>query len=162
MPSQDSVLPQPTYSEHLAQTMYTTGRKVPPQVAAAKGITACSKYYISWSPPSHCQLLGGQCAPLSQLILLNLYHTIRILIIILLHGLSSNGEKFGRELLETGKTSAGKTLVDLLPSARFIFPTAKWRRSSAFGRKKLPTARKHSCKGWQSRRARFESFFGER
>ncbi|KAI0876764.1 phospholipase/carboxylesterase [Hypoxylon argillaceum] len=57
--------------------------------------------------------------------------------IILLHGLSSNGQKFGRELLETGKTSAGKTLPDLLPSARFIFPTAKRRRSSAFGRKRL-------------------------
>ncbi|KAI1171375.1 phospholipase/carboxylesterase [Nemania sp. FL0916] len=56
---------------------------------------------------------------------------------ILLHGLSSNGEKFGKELLETGKTSAGKTLPDLLPGARFIFPTAKRRRSSAFGRKKL-------------------------
>ncbi|KAI0815625.1 phospholipase/carboxylesterase [Xylaria sp. FL0064] len=58
-------------------------------------------------------------------------------IIILLHGLSSNGEKFGKELLKTGKTSAGKTLPDLLPGARFIFPTAKRRRSSAFGRKKL-------------------------
>jgi predicted esterase len=57
--------------------------------------------------------------------------------IILLHGLSSNGEKFGRELLETGKTSAGKTFSELLPGARFIFPTAKRRRSSAFGRKKL-------------------------
>lgn len=57
--------------------------------------------------------------------------------IILLHGLSSNGKKFGQELLETGKTSAGKTLPDLLPGTRFIFPTAKRRRSSAFGRKKL-------------------------
>ncbi|KAI0542877.1 phospholipase/carboxylesterase [Xylaria digitata] len=57
--------------------------------------------------------------------------------IIFLHGLSSNGEKFGREFLETGKTSAGKTLLDLLPGARFIFPTAKRRRSSAFGRRKL-------------------------
>ncbi|KAI0100535.1 phospholipase/carboxylesterase [Nemania sp. FL0031] len=57
--------------------------------------------------------------------------------IILLHGLSSNGQKFGQELLATGKTSAGKTLTELLPGARFIFPTAKRRRSSAFGRKKL-------------------------
>ncbi|KAI1163060.1 phospholipase/carboxylesterase [Nemania serpens] len=56
---------------------------------------------------------------------------------ILLHGLSSNGEKFGKELLETGTTSAGKTIPELLPGARFIFPTAKRRRSSAFGRKKL-------------------------
>lgn len=57
--------------------------------------------------------------------------------IILLHGLSSNGEKFGKEFLETGTTSAGKALPDLLPGARFVFPTAKRRRSSAFGRKKL-------------------------
>ncbi|KAI1758221.1 phospholipase/carboxylesterase [Xylaria castorea] len=57
--------------------------------------------------------------------------------IILLHGLSSNGEKFGKELLETGKTKNGKTLPELLPGTRFVFPTAKRRRSSAFGRKKL-------------------------
>ncbi|KAI0141779.1 phospholipase/carboxylesterase [Xylariaceae sp. FL1272] len=57
--------------------------------------------------------------------------------LILLHGLSSNGEKFGKEFLETGTTSTGKTLRDLLPGARFIFPTAKRRRSSAFGRKRL-------------------------
>ncbi|RYP39671.1 hypothetical protein DL767_002052 [Monosporascus sp. MG133] len=54
--------------------------------------------------------------------------------IILLHGISSNGEKFGRELLETGTTSGGRTLPQLLPGARFIFPTAKRRRSSAFKR----------------------------
>ncbi|KAI8944529.1 phospholipase/carboxylesterase [Xylaria longipes] len=57
--------------------------------------------------------------------------------IILLHGLSSNGEKFGKEFLETGRTKSGKTLPELLPGARFVFPTAKRRRSSAFGRKKL-------------------------
>ncbi|KAI1166121.1 phospholipase/carboxylesterase [Nemania serpens] len=57
--------------------------------------------------------------------------------IILLYGLSSNGKKFGQELLETGKTKSGKTLSELLPGARFVFPTAKRRRSSAFGRKKL-------------------------
>ncbi|RYO87420.1 hypothetical protein DL764_008857 [Monosporascus ibericus] len=54
--------------------------------------------------------------------------------IILLHGMSSNGEKFGRELLETGRTSGGRTLPQLLPGARFVFPTAKRRRSSAFKR----------------------------
>ncbi|KAI0973170.1 acyl-protein thioesterase [Xylaria arbuscula] len=57
--------------------------------------------------------------------------------IIFLHGLGSNGEKFGQEFLSTGRTSSGLTLSALLPSTRFIFPTAKWRRSSAFGRKKL-------------------------
>ncbi|RYP14231.1 hypothetical protein DL765_006511 [Monosporascus sp. GIB2] len=54
--------------------------------------------------------------------------------IILLHGLGSNGEKFGRELLETGTTSGGRTLPQLLPGTRFIFPTAKRRRSSTFKR----------------------------
>ena len=57
--------------------------------------------------------------------------------IILLHGLSSNGEKFGTEFLETGTTSAGKRLPQLLPGARWIFPTAKRRRSTAFGRSML-------------------------
>ncbi|KAI0869591.1 acyl-protein thioesterase [Hypoxylon argillaceum] len=57
--------------------------------------------------------------------------------IILLHGLGSNGTKFGQELLETGRTSSGKTLPALLPGARFVFPTAKFRRSSAFGKQKV-------------------------
>ncbi|KAI1741678.1 acyl-protein thioesterase [Xylaria scruposa] len=57
--------------------------------------------------------------------------------IILLHGLSSNGEKFGKGLLETGITKNGKTLQELFPGTRFVFPTAKRRRSSAFGRKKV-------------------------
>jgi predicted esterase len=57
--------------------------------------------------------------------------------LILLHGLSSNGTKFGKELLETGITSIGKTLPQLLPGARFVFPTAKRRRSSAFKRSLL-------------------------
>jgi predicted esterase len=57
--------------------------------------------------------------------------------IILLHGLGSNGEKFGAELLETAIRSDGRILRQLLPGARFIFPTAKRRRSSAFRRSKL-------------------------
>ena len=56
---------------------------------------------------------------------------------ILLHGLGSNGEKFGKELLDTGKTSGGLTLAQLFPGAKFIFPTAKRRRSTAFGRSML-------------------------
>jgi predicted esterase len=56
---------------------------------------------------------------------------------VLLHGLGSNGEKFGTELLETGKSSNGESLKDLFPGARFIFPTAKKRRSSAFRRSKI-------------------------
>ncbi|GAP91707.1 putative acyl-protein thioesterase [Rosellinia necatrix] len=56
---------------------------------------------------------------------------------ILLHGLGSNGTKFGEEFLRTGKTSAGKTLPEAFPGARFVFPTAKRRRSAAFGRRKL-------------------------
>jgi predicted esterase len=53
---------------------------------------------------------------------------------ILLHGLGSNGEKFGSELLRTGISSEGRTLRDVFPGAKFIFPTAKWRRSSTFNR----------------------------
>ena len=57
--------------------------------------------------------------------------------LILLHGLGSNGEKFGSELMKTALCSDGRSLPELLPGARFIFPTAKRRRSSAFGRSKL-------------------------
>ncbi|OTA60286.1 acyl-protein thioesterase [Hypoxylon sp. EC38] len=56
---------------------------------------------------------------------------------ILLHGLGSNGHQFGQELLETGVCSDGKKLTELFPGARFIFPTSKRRRSSAFSRAKL-------------------------
>ncbi|KAK3302745.1 Alpha/Beta hydrolase protein [Chaetomium strumarium] len=56
---------------------------------------------------------------------------------ILLHGLGSNGEKFGRELIESGVCSDGRTLPEIFPGARFIFPTSKRRRSSAFGRAML-------------------------
>ncbi|WZH49712.1 Alpha/Beta hydrolase protein [Fusarium acuminatum] len=45
--------------------------------------------------------------------------------VIFLHGLGSNGEKFGRELIETGICSDGKSLPGLLPGTRFIFPTSK-------------------------------------
>ncbi|KAM3452788.1 hypothetical protein MY5147_006761 [Beauveria neobassiana] len=57
--------------------------------------------------------------------------------ILLLHGLGSTGERFGRELLDTAVTSSGKRLTDLLPHARFVFPTSKRRRSTAFGRSML-------------------------
>ncbi|XXH00870.1 hypothetical protein Hte_007221 [Hypoxylon texense] len=56
---------------------------------------------------------------------------------ILLHGLGSNGEEFGRQLLETGICSDGRKLPEIFDGARFIFPTAKRRRSSAYGRAKL-------------------------
>ncbi|KAI0127791.1 phospholipase/carboxylesterase [Xylariales sp. AK1849] len=56
---------------------------------------------------------------------------------ILLHGLGSNGRDFGRDLLETGVTSDGRKLKELLSGAKFVFPTARRRRSSAFGRAKL-------------------------
>ncbi|CAK7232794.1 hypothetical protein SCUCBS95973_008377 [Sporothrix curviconia] len=54
--------------------------------------------------------------------------------IVLLHGMGSNGEKFGQELLDTGKTADGRTLASNFPGARLIFPTSRWRRSSAFKR----------------------------
>lgn len=56
---------------------------------------------------------------------------------ILLHGLGSNGEKFGKELLETGVGTDSNNLAQTFPSARFIFPTSKQRRSSAFRRAML-------------------------
>lgn len=56
---------------------------------------------------------------------------------ILLHGLGSNGEKFGKELLETGICGDGNKLTDLFPGTRFVFPTSKRRRSRAFGRAML-------------------------
>ncbi|CAK7227065.1 hypothetical protein SEUCBS140593_006453 [Sporothrix eucalyptigena] len=56
---------------------------------------------------------------------------------ILLHGLGSNGEKFGRELLETGIGSDGLALPARFPSAKFIFPTSRRRRSTAFRRSML-------------------------
>jgi predicted esterase len=58
---------------------------------------------------------------------------------ILLHGRGSNGEKFGAELLRSGLSSEGASLTDLLPGMKFIFPTAKKRRSSAFNRATLKT-----------------------
>ncbi|KIH94166.1 phospholipase/carboxylesterase [Sporothrix brasiliensis 5110] len=56
---------------------------------------------------------------------------------ILLHGLGSNGEKFGRELLETGIGSDGLDLPSRFPGAKFIFPTSRRRRSTAFRRSML-------------------------
>lgn len=56
---------------------------------------------------------------------------------ILLHGLGSNGEKFGRELLETGIGSDGLGLPSRFPGAKFIFPTSRRRRSTAFRRSML-------------------------
>lgn len=57
--------------------------------------------------------------------------------LILLHGLGSNGHRFGTELLETGVTSSGRRLTSLLPGARFVFPTSRRRRSTAFRRAML-------------------------
>ena len=53
---------------------------------------------------------------------------------ILLHGLGSNGETFGKELLRSGTTSNSLSLADSFPGIKFIFPTARRRRSSAFKR----------------------------
>ena len=53
---------------------------------------------------------------------------------ILLQGLGSNGGKSGVELLEPGVSSENKMLPTLLPSTKFVFPTARKRRSSAYSR----------------------------
>lgn len=52
---------------------------------------------------------------------------------LLLHGRGSNAERFGLELL-TAKLSAEKTLAEHLAFVKFIFPTAKKRRSTIFKR----------------------------
>ncbi len=53
---------------------------------------------------------------------------------ILLHGLGSNGEKFGAEFLESGISSKGTKFTEIFPGTKFIFPTSKKRRSSAYRR----------------------------
>ncbi|EEP78477.1 predicted protein [Uncinocarpus reesii 1704] len=57
--------------------------------------------------------------------------------IILLHGRGGNGRDFGVELLTTKLLSSG-TLTQCFPSTKFIFPTAKLRRSTQF--KRIPIA----------------------
>lgn len=65
--------------------------------------------------------------------------------IILLHGLGSNAERFGLELLKAttsptststadGDDSKAGTLTDHFPTVKFIFPTAKKRRATVFKR----------------------------
>ena len=49
---------------------------------------------------------------------------------IVLHGRGSNGERFGRELLDSANLSAR------LPTVKFVFPTASKRRSTVL--KKIP------------------------
>jgi predicted esterase len=53
---------------------------------------------------------------------------------ILLHGLGCNGEDFGSAFLQTSIGDFGQCLPKIFPHARFIFPTAKFRRSTAFNR----------------------------
>lgn len=56
---------------------------------------------------------------------------------ILLHGRGSTGEKFGSVLLETPIAPTEKkpsTLRTLFPHARFVFPTAAWRRATIYQR----------------------------
>lgn len=56
--------------------------------------------------------------------------------IILLHGRGSNGPHFGLEFLKS-RTSSGQTPQELFPSVKFIFPTAKKRRSKILKRVKI-------------------------
>lgn len=52
--------------------------------------------------------------------------------IIFLHGRDSTATEFALELFESQATN-GKTLPEALPSIKWIFPTAKLRKSSRFG-----------------------------
>ncbi|KIW29095.1 uncharacterized protein PV07_04935 [Cladophialophora immunda] len=56
--------------------------------------------------------------------------------VIILHGLGSNGRDFGTALLETALPD-GTTLRDALPNAKFVFPTALFRRSTMAKRVRL-------------------------
>jgi len=53
--------------------------------------------------------------------------------IILLHGRGSNASRFGLEFLKA-ETSTGKTLGEIYPGTKWIFPTAKKRRATAINR----------------------------
>ncbi|KAI0594674.1 Phospholipase/carboxylesterase/thioesterase [Biscogniauxia sp. FL1348] len=44
---------------------------------------------------------------------------------IFLHGIESNGKKFGQELLEIAKSWDGKKLTDIFSDTKFVFPTAQ-------------------------------------
>lgn len=57
--------------------------------------------------------------------------------VILLHDVASNGRIYGRDLLSTGKTSAGRTLDYLYPGVRWVFPTAQRRPCHALGHAKV-------------------------
>lgn len=54
--------------------------------------------------------------------------------VILLHGLGSRGEELARVLLDDDAPSTGLKMAEMLPGTKFIFPTARRRRSKAFGR----------------------------
>lgn len=53
---------------------------------------------------------------------------------ILLHGLGSNGEKLGREFVDSATSSDDIRMTELFSGMKFVFPTAKKRRSIAFKR----------------------------
>ncbi len=80
------------------------------------------------------QSTSGRPAPAPFVVEPTAHHTHTF---ILLHGLGSNGEKFGRELLETGIGSGGLGLPSRFPGAKFVFPTSRRRRSTAFRRSML-------------------------
>ncbi|PFH59615.1 hypothetical protein XA68_12102 [Ophiocordyceps unilateralis] len=50
---------------------------------------------------------------------------------ILLHDVGSNGSEFGADLLRLGLTSTGRTLDQLFPGVRFVFPSAIFRSCNA-------------------------------
>ena len=53
---------------------------------------------------------------------------------ILLHGLGSNGEKFGQEFVDSATSPDDTRMTELFPGMKFVFPAAKKRRSTAFKR----------------------------
>jgi predicted esterase len=73
---------------------------------------------------------GGKGYPEPLVIPPSIAHTHSV---ILLHGRGSNATRFGLEFLGS-KTSSGKSLQELFPFVKFIFPTAKKRRSTVLKR----------------------------
>jgi predicted esterase len=53
--------------------------------------------------------------------------------ILVLHGRGSNGDEFSEQFLAS-KTSSDKSIKDMFPGVKWIFPTASKRRASAFNR----------------------------
>ena len=90
----------------------------------------CEKTILCSTDPQEKARKGGKGYPEPLIIFPSTAHTHSAT---LLHGRGSNATRFGLEFLSS-KTSSGKSLQELFPSVKFIFPTAKRRRSTILKR----------------------------